>query len=124
MRLKLATLILALATATIVPAIAADMPKSVVHVITFKFKEGITDEQKTEVWKATETLAKAYPGISHVWIKALKVQGPDENFKHSIVMEFKDQAAFDAYKNDPAHKAWEKVYLQYRGESRTHDITN
>jgi len=39
-------------------------------------------------------------------------------------MEFEDQAAFDRYATDPAHKAWEKVYLPVREESRTHDVTN
>ena len=41
-----------------------------------------------------------------------------------MVMEFKDQASFDAYVEHPAHKKWEEVYLPVRERSQTHDVTN
>ena len=100
-------------------------PASLVHVITFKRKDGMdTPENLNKVRQATETLASECPGLTNVWMKAVKVQGPDENFKHAIVMEFKDQAAFTAYADHPSHKKWEAAYMPLRGESRTHDITN
>jgi hypothetical protein len=45
-------------------------------------------------------------------------------FTDAFVMEFEDDAAFKAYDNHPAHRAWEKVYTPVRGRSSTHDITN
>lgn len=103
---------------------AAEMPKSVIHVITLKYKSGITEAERAQLLAATQKLSKDFPGITRVWMKALKVQGPEPGFKDAIVMEFKDQAAFDQYTNHPAHKEWEKVYFPLRESSRTHDITN
>ncbi len=97
-------------------------PKSVLHVITIRWKDGITDEQKKAVFDATDSMAAKVPGITNIWTKGLKVQG--EGFSDAIVMEFKDKAAFDAYADAPAHREWEKVYLPARGRSATHDITN
>lgn len=101
-------------------------PKSVLHVITLYWKDGITEEQKQEVWKATEKMASDFPGITNLWLKSIKVQGDagGKDLTSAFVIEFKDAAAFEAYTNHPAHKAWEKVYIPARGESRTHDITN
>lgn len=99
-------------------------PQSIIHVITFKFKDGVSEADQQKVWDATRALQQEYRGISRVWVKALKVQGPDANFRHAIVMEFRNQKAFDDYADAPAHKKWEAVYLPLRGESRTHDITN
>jgi hypothetical protein len=107
-------------------ASAAEKPKSILHVVTLYWKAGTTDAQKQEVWKATEKMAAEFPGITRLWLKSIKVQGDAGStpLQSAFVMEFKDEAAFKAYDNHPAHKAWEKVYLPVRGESRTHDITN
>lgn len=97
-------------------------PKSVVHVITLKWKDGITDAEKKSAMDAMKKLAGAYPGIKNIWLKTLKVQ-PSE-YQNAFVMEFTDQAAFTAYTDAPAHKDFEKVYLPLRGQSTTSDITN
>jgi hypothetical protein len=99
-------------------------PSSVIHVITFQWADGVTPEQQKAVFAATEEMCSKIPGIKNVWMKALKVQGPNPNFKSAIVMEFESQEAFDNYAGHPAHKEWYKVYLPARGQSRTHDITN
>jgi len=110
-------------------------PKSVVHVITLYYKDGTTDEQKKAVLDATEKMASEVPGLKNLWLKPLKVQGsaqekqPDgtiktRQFTDAIVMEFESEAAFKAYENHPAHRAWETVYTAVRGRSSTHDITN
>lgn len=117
---KLFTLTALLALAS-VAASAADMPKSVLHIITVKFKAG-TDVEK--VMAATKKLAADYPGITRVWLKTEKIQGMETGVTNLIVMEFKDAAAFAAYAGSPAHKAWESVYLAARETSRTHDVTN
>ncbi|SRR5581483_7758632 len=97
-------------------------PNSVLHVITVKWKSDATQDQKTAALDGVRKMASEISGIKNIWLKTLKVQPRDYNA--AIVMEFKDKAAFDAYTNDPAHKAWEKIYLPIREESTTHDITN
>src|SRR5262249_62083137 len=80
-------------------------PKSILHVITVQWKADSTPEQRQAAIDGVKTMAAQVPGMTNVWLKTVKVQGMDA----VIVMEFKDQAAFDAYANHPAHKKWEEV---------------
>jgi hypothetical protein len=116
--LQLAVLGLGLSLA----AAAAEIPNSVLHIITLRYKPGTSEAQKAEVVTATKKLAKDFPGIISLWFKKIKVQVPE--MTDIIVMEFKDEKAFADYTDHPAHKAWEKVYLPLRGESNTQDVTN
>jgi hypothetical protein len=97
-------------------------PKSVLHVITMKFKDDATADQKQQAITGIEKMAAEIPGVQNVWLKTLKVQ--PEGYSNIFVMEFKDEAAFNAYADHPAHKAWEKVYLPVRAQSTTHDVSN
>lgn len=97
-------------------------PKTVLHVVTIKWKDDATAAQKQAALDGVEKMAAEVPGITRIWTKPIKVQG--EGFSSAFVIEFADQAAFDKYAHNPAHQAWEKIYLPIRGESRTHDITN
>lgn len=103
-----------------------EKPKSVIHVVTLYWKDGATAAQKKAALDGVEKMASEIEGLDRVWLKSIKVQGDagGKTLESAFVMEFKDQAALDAYANHPAHKAWEKVYIPVRGESRTHDITN
>ena len=95
-------------------------PKSILHIITVQWKADSTADQRQAALDGVKTLASQIPGVTNVWLKTIKVQGKDA----VIVMEFKDQAAFDAYVAHPAHKKWEEIYLPIREQSQTHDITN
>jgi hypothetical protein len=95
-------------------------PKSILHVITVQWTADSTAEKRQAAIDGVKTMASQIPGITNVWLKTVKVQGKDA----VIVMEFKDQAAFDAYTAHPAHKKWEEIYLPIRAQSLTHDITN
>jgi len=97
-------------------------PKSVLQVITVKWKADATAEQKAAAIDGVKKMAGEVPGLKNVWLKPIKVQPREYN--NVIVMEFEDQAAFDKYADDPAHRAWEKSYLAIREESRTQDVTN
>ncbi len=101
---------------------AADTaPKSVIHVVSVKWKADATKEQIKAALDGVQALPAAYPGITRVWTNALKVQG---EWSHVIVMEFADEAALKAYADSEAQKNWYKVYLPVRERSNTHDITN
>lgn len=111
-------------------------PKSVLHVVTLYYKDGTTEDQKKAVLEGVEKMASEVPGIRNVWLKPLKVQGsrvekqPDGTsktrmFTDAFVLEFENEAAFKAYEEHAAHRAWsDKTYIPLRGWSYTHDITN
>lgn len=97
-------------------------PKSVLHIITVKWKEDSTTEQRQKAIDGVKEMAAKVPGIKNVYLKTVKVQ--PGGYNNVIVMEFESEAAFSAYTDHPAHKKWEETYLPIREESRTHDVTN
>jgi len=104
-----------------ISAQAPSTPKSVIHVVTVKWKADATPKQIQAALDGVKALPSAYPGITRVWIKSIKVQGDKAN---AFVMEFADEAALKAYTDSPAQKAWYKVYIPIREASTTFDITN
>jgi len=96
-------------------------PKSVIHVVSVKWKADATPEQIKAALDGVQALPAAFKGITRVWTKAFKVQG---DWSHVIVMEFADEAALKAYSGSDAQKEWYKSYLPVRERSNTHDITN
>ncbi|MGD1073205.1 MAG: Dabb family protein [Bryobacteraceae bacterium] len=97
-------------------------PPTILHVVVVKWKADSTQQQQQAAIDGIRRMAVDVPGIKNVWVKKLKVQPADYNT--AFAMEFESKAAFDAYTNSPAHKSWEKLYLPYREESQTQDITN
>jgi len=103
---------------------AADTrPKTVIHVISIKWKADAKPAQIDKAIKAAEALLAEYPGIIHVWTKPIKKQLP-EGYDHVIVMEFASEDALKHYADSAAQKKWYEVYMAIREESRTSDITN
>ena len=102
-------------------------PASIIHVVTVAWKPDAKPEQIQAALDGVKALPAAYPGITHVWVKSIKVQNPDgtkKNRTHVFVMEFKDEQAFKDYSGSAAQKEWYKIYQPVRDESTTHDITN
>ncbi len=124
--LKKAALALAgsllLAAGIAIGANAFSAPTTILHVATVQWKADSTPAQQQAAIDGIRTMAAEIPGIRNIWIKKVKVQPAEYNTVFAI--EFANKAAFDAYTNHPAHKAWEKLYLPIREESRTQDITN
>jgi len=103
---------------------AADTkPKTVIHVITIKWKADATPAQIDQAIKGAEALPSQYPGITRVWTRPIKKQLP-EGYAHVIVMEFANEDALQKYADSPAQKKWYELYMPIREESRTSDITN
>ena len=104
--------------------LAADaMPKTVIHVISVKWKADAKPAQIDAAIKAAEALPSEYHGIVHVWTNPIKKQLP-EGYNHVIVMEFASEQALKDYAGSAAQKKWYEVYMPVREESRTSDITN
>ena len=105
-------------------AFAADTkPKTVIHVITVKWKSDATPAQIEQAIHGAEALPSQYPGIARVWTNPIKKQLP-EGYSHVIVMEFVNEDALEKYADSPAQKKWYELYMPIREESRTSDITN
>jgi ABC-type glycerol-3-phosphate transport system substrate-binding protein len=111
-----------LAAGLLVGANSFNAPTTILHVVVVKWKADSTPQQQQAAIDAIRRMAADVPGVKNVWIKKQKVQPAD--FNTAFAIEFESKAAFDAYTNSAAHKAWEKLYLPYREESNTQDITN
>jgi hypothetical protein len=96
-------------------------PKSVIHVVSVKWKADATPEQVKAALDGVHALQKSYPGITRVWTNTIKKQG---DWSAVFVMEFKDEQALKDYANSAAQKEWYKLYIPIRERSNTHDITN
>lgn len=108
-------------------ASAGTAPSSVIHVVTVAWKEGTTPEQIQAALDGVKALPAAFPGITRVWVKSIKVQNPpgtEVPRTHVFVMEFKDEQALKDYAGSDAQKKWYEVYMPIRAQSTTHDITN
>src|SRR5947209_3322448 len=116
--LSIALALFLAAGATTMPA-ATNAPATILHVVTVQWKADSTPAQQQAAIDGLRKMAADVPGIKSIWIKKLKVQ-PAE-FSTVFAIEFESNAAFEAYTNHPAHKAWEKIYLPIREESRTQD---
>ena len=121
-KISLALLSVALIAAGLLAANSFNAPPTTLHVVVVKWKADSTPQQQQTAIDGIRKMAADTPGLKNIWVKKLKVQPAD--YSTAFAMEFESKAAFEAYTNSPAHQAWEKLYLPYREESNTQDITN
>jgi hypothetical protein len=84
-------------------------PKRVVHVVCFKFNEGVAQEQIDKVCKDFAVLRKKVPGI--VGYQAgvnNSPEGLNKGFNHCFIVTFKDMKARDQYLPHAAHQEFVK----------------
>jgi hypothetical protein len=122
MMMIVAAAILVFGTGLLVGANRFSKPKSVLHIVTVKWKPEATAAQKQAALKGVEKMAGEIAGVKNVWMDTIKVQGA--GFNNVFVMEFESETAFKAYADHAAHKEWEAIYLPIRETSTTHDATN
>src|SRR5690606_39179256 len=96
-------------------------PKSVIHVVTVSWKADATEAQIKAALDGVHTLAKEFDGITRVWTKTIKAQGPRS---HAFVMEFASEQALEDYAGSAAQRKWYEAYTAARDASTTFDITN
>ena len=99
-------------------------PESVIHVVTIKWTDDASEDQIATALKGVEALAEKYEGITRVWTRSIKAQGPESGVTAAFVMEFKNEKALKDYADSDAQKEWYEVYIPIRDRSRTFDITN
>jgi hypothetical protein len=99
-----------------------NMPKTIIHHVTLKWKDGTTDADKQKVIDELKALLAEVKGVKGLWVKSTKVQPGD--FSQTFVIEFENQAALDAYAKNPKKKAWNDLYYSIREVSYNSVTTN
>ncbi|MEI6715368.1 MAG: Dabb family protein [Verrucomicrobiota bacterium] len=76
------------------------------HIAFFQFKPDCSPSDIAAVWQCMEKLPTLIPGIlDFTWGENISTEGLSQNFTHSFVMLFENEAARDAYLPHPAHQA-------------------
>jgi lipoate-protein ligase A len=99
-----------------------NMPKTIIHHVTLKWKADASEADKTKVMADLKAILADTKGVKSVWMKSTKVQ-PQE-FSQTFVVEFENQAALDAYAKHPKKEAWAKLYYEIRETSYNSVTTN
>ncbi len=97
-------------------------PKTLLHVVSLKWKDGVSDADKQKALAGIRNMAGTVPGVRNVWLKSTRVQPRD--YDAAFAIEFENRAAAEAYAESPIHEEWSKFYLSIRQESRSLQITN
>jgi hypothetical protein len=80
------------------------------HVVSFKFKEGASKDQIRAVEEAFGALPSKIPGItSYKWGTNVSPEKHDKGFTHCFILGFNSEKDRDAYLVHPDHKAFGKV---------------
>lgn len=102
-----ATLTLAAALGATLPAPAAEpaAPRTLRHVVLFKFKESSTPADVARIVEAFRGLPKRIPEIKGFeWGTNVSPEGKADGFTHCFFVTFASEADRDAYLPHPAHK--------------------
>jgi Stress responsive A/B Barrel Domain len=74
-----------------------------IHMFAFRWKPGVTDEQKQDIVTEIRKLQGRIPGLLETSV-GLNVSPRGQGYELGGVMKFSDQAALDAYGPHPIHQ--------------------
>jgi hypothetical protein len=74
-----------------------------IHMFAFRWKPGVTDEQKQNIVTEIRKLQGQIPGLLETSV-GLNVSPRGQGYELGGVMKFADQAALDAYGPHPTHQ--------------------
>jgi hypothetical protein len=74
-----------------------------VHMFAFRFKAGVTEEQKQRIVPAIRKLQDEIPGVLETWV-GMNESPRGNGYELGGVMKFADKAACDAYGAHPVHQ--------------------
>lgn len=93
----------------------ASMPSTIIHHVTLKWKDGVSDADKEKALSGLKEIAMSTQGVKNIWMKSIKVQ-PKE-YSQTFVIEFENDAALKAYAAHPKKKEWDDFYYSIRETS-------
>jgi hypothetical protein len=73
-----------------------------IHTFAFRWKPGVTEEQKHHVRVEIRNLQGQIPGLLETWV-GVNISPRSQGYELGGVMKFKDEAALLAYPTQPAH---------------------
>ena len=97
-------------------------PKTVVHVVVYKWKATTSQNDKEEAIAGIKTLAAKIPGIKNVWLKTERNQIRD--FDGVYAIEFASAEAAADYAESPLHESWRKKWEELRENSLSFQVSN
>lgn len=97
-------------------------PKTVVHVVVYKWKNTTSQNDKEEAIAGIKSLAAKIPGIKNVWLKTQRNQIRD--FDGVYAIEFASAAAAADYAESPLHETWRKKWEELRENSLSFQVSN
>lgn len=97
-------------------------PKTVIHVVVYKWKNTTSQDDKDKALGGLKTLAAQIPGIKNIWMKTLRNQIRD--FDGVYAIEFASPEAAADYAENPQHETWRKRWEELRENSLSFQVSN
>jgi hypothetical protein len=97
-------------------------PKTVLHVVIYKFKDAVSEYDKEQAISGIKEVARKVPGVKNVWLKTERNQIKD--FSGVYAIEFASAEAAADYAESPVHEAWSKKWQELRENSLSFQISN
>lgn len=97
-------------------------PKTVVHVVAYKFKDTTSLNDQQQAIAGIKDMAAKIPGIKTIWLKTERNQIRD--FSGVYVIEFTSPEAAADYAESPLHDVWRKKWEQLRENSLSFQVSN
>jgi cell division protein FtsX len=97
-------------------------PKTVVHVVVYKWKATASQNDKDQALAGIKTLAAKIPGIKNIWLKTQRNQIRD--FDGVYAIEFASPEAAADYAESPLHETWRKKWEDLRENSLSFQVSN
>jgi hypothetical protein len=97
-------------------------PKSVVHVVVYKWKNTASEDDKEQALKGIKTMAGQIPGVKNIWLKTQR--NPIREFDGVYAIEFASPEAAADYAESPKHEAWRKRWEELRENSLSFQVSN
>jgi Stress responsive A/B Barrel Domain len=97
-------------------------PKSVVHVVVYKWKNTTSQNDKDQALAGIKTMAAKIPGVKNIWLKTQRNQIRD--FDGVYAVEFTSAEAAADYAESPLHEAWRKRWEELRENSLSFQVSN
>jgi hypothetical protein len=97
-------------------------PKTVVHVVAYKFRDATSLNDQEQAINGIRDMAAKIPGIKNIWLKTERNQLRD--WSGVYVIEFASPEAAADYAESPIHETWRKKWEVLRENSVSFQISN